>query len=150
MTGRILLSSSTEGLQHASAMRSLAATTRGIPNLSMCTVSLQHTRCAKVTTLVFRTRTVLSNVLNFSIAISKPAAPRGRLAPTIFPIPGPCPRDSLRSQPMIGCPTDLLRKCHAQEVLPACEISNKVGRPGCDFCCVAFGTEESRALGKTF
>eukprot|EP00435_Cladocopium_sp_Y103_P021911 s4510_g5.t1 len=45
--------------------------------------------CAKLTTLVLRTRTALSAFLNFSISISKSKAPRGRLAPTFFPIPVP-------------------------------------------------------------
>ena len=45
--------------------------------------------CSKLTKLVLRTRTTFSAFLHLSIGISKSSRPRGRLAPTFFPIPVP-------------------------------------------------------------
>ena len=45
--------------------------------------------CSKLTKLVLRTRTTFSAFLHLSIRISKSSRPRGRLAPTFFPIPVP-------------------------------------------------------------
>ena len=61
------------------------------PASAGCSLSSYQSWCARLTTLVLRTRSAFSAFLHLSIQVSKFVGPRGKLAPAFFPIPVPTP-----------------------------------------------------------